>query len=78
MFRNQPYYNLCHITCFKMPLVNSVYNGNKSIAFLGPEIWELFLEEVKQKESLKAFKDNIKNCHQQIARVDHTNIFYMV
>ena len=61
-----------------MTLVNSVYSGNKSIAFLGPKIWELFLEEVKQKESLKAFKDAIKNCHQQIARVDHTNIFYMV
>ena len=26
--RNQPNYNLRHITCFKMPLVNSVYNGN--------------------------------------------------
>ena len=41
MPRNQPSYNLCHITCFKMPLVNSVYNGTESIAFLGPKIWEL-------------------------------------
>ena len=24
--RNQPNYNLCHISCFKMPLVNSVWD----------------------------------------------------
>ena len=58
--RNQPNYNLRHITCFKMPLVNSVYNGTESIVFLGPKIWELIPEEVKQKESLNAFKDAIK------------------
>ena len=46
-----------------MPLVNSVYNGTGSIYFLGPKVWELVLEEVKQKESLIAFKDAIKNGH---------------
>ena len=51
MPRNQPIYNLLHITCFKMPLVNSVYNGSESIGFLGPKVWELVPEEVKQKES---------------------------
>ena len=58
--RNKPNYNLRHNTCFKMPLVNSVYSGTESIAFLGPNIWELIPEEVKQKESLNAFKDAIK------------------
>ena len=43
-----------------MPLVNSVYNANKCFAFLGPEIWKLLLEEVKQKGSLDAFKNGIK------------------
>ena len=32
--RNQTSYNLRHITCFKIPLVNSVYNGTESPAFL--------------------------------------------
>ena len=27
-------YNLRHISCFKMPLVNYLYNENESIAFL--------------------------------------------
>ena len=38
---NKLNYNLHHITCFKLPLVNSVYNGTESIAFLGPKIWEI-------------------------------------
>ena len=46
-----------------MPLVNSVYNGTESIAFLDPKLWELVPEEVKQKESLNVFKDEIKNGH---------------
>ena len=58
--RNQSNYNLHHITCFKMPLVNSAYNGTDIIAFLGPKISELIPEEVKQKESLNAFKDAIR------------------
>ena len=78
--RNQPNYNLRHITCFKIPLVNSVYNGTESIAFLGPKIWELIPEEVKQKESLNAFKDEKKkkNGRQQIAHVGYAKKCYMV
>ena len=34
--RNQSNYNLCHISCFKMPLVNSTYNWTEIIAFLDP------------------------------------------
>ena len=43
-----------------MSLVNSVYNGTEIIALLGPNVWELVPEEVKQKKSLNAFKDAIK------------------
>ena len=46
--RNQPNYKLRYITCFKMPLVNSVYKGTESIAFLDLKIWEPIPEEVKQ------------------------------
>ena len=51
--RNQPNWN-------KMPLANSVYNGPESIVFLGPKAWGLVPEEIKQKESLNAFKDAMK------------------
>ena len=40
-----------------MPLVNSVSWNRK---YLGPKIWELVPEQVKQKESLNVFKDAIK------------------
>ena len=49
-----------------MLLVNSVYNGTESIPFLDPKLWELVPEEVKQKESLNLFKDEIKNGHRPI------------
>ena len=58
--RNQSNYNSRHITCFKMPLVNSLCNGTENVAFLGPKLWERVSEEVKPKESLNAFKDAIK------------------
>ena len=35
-------------------------------------------EEVKQKESLNAFKDAIKNGHRQISHVNYAKNFYMV
>ena len=54
--RNQANHNLHHSTCFKMPLVNSVSNGTKCIAFLDPKIWEIVPEQVKQKESFKCFQ----------------------
>ena len=75
--RNQPNYHLGHITCFKMSQVNSVYNGTESILFLGPKIWELNPEEVKQKESLNSFKDETKKWSQQIAHVHYAKIFYL-
>ena len=59
---NQPNYDLGHVTCFKMPVVNSAYNGTESIAFLDPKAWKHVLEEVNQKESLNTFKNVMKNC----------------
>ena len=34
-----------------MPLVNSVYNGTESTTFLGPKVWELVPEVMKQIET---------------------------
>ena len=37
-----------------------------------------YSEEVKQKESLNASKDAIKNSHQQVAHVGYSKKFYIV
>ena len=50
--RNQPYYNLRRITCFKISLLNSVFTGAESIVLLGPKVWELVPGKAKQKVSL--------------------------
>ena len=73
--RNEPNYKLCHIICSKITTVNSIYIGTESITFLRPKLWEPVPKEVKQKQSLNAFKDAIKNGHQQFF---HSKIFYMV
>ena len=49
--RNQLNYKLHHIICLDMPLVNSVYNGTESTTFLGPKVWELVPEVMKQIET---------------------------
>ena len=36
--------------------VHSVYQGIESLSFLGPKIWELVVEKIKQLESLDVFK----------------------
>ena len=59
----------------KITTVNSVYIGTETITFLRPKLWEPVPKEVKQKQSLNAFKDAIKNGHQQFF---HSKIFYMV
>ena len=53
-------YNLRKISQFYRPKVNSVYNGTESEPFLGPIIWELVPNELKDIENLTAFKKAIK------------------
>ena len=51
--------NLRHRTEFRIPLVNSVYHGSKSVSCLGPKIWDIVPSEFKQIESLNGFKISI-------------------
>ena len=53
-------YDLRHQTDFSRPLVKLVLNGTETISYLGPRIWDLVPLEMKQKESLTAFKNAIK------------------
>ena len=58
-----------------VPLVNSVYNGTESIAFLDSKVWDLVSEEVKQKESLTAFKDPLKKWSLTNCPLDYIKMF---
>ena len=42
------------------PSANTVWNGQETISYLWPKIWNLVPEEIKQKSSLFAFKREIK------------------
>ena len=46
---------------FYVRQVHSFYRGTESLSFLGPKIWELIPEDIKQSASLAIFKSKIKN-----------------
>ena len=39
---------------------NSVWHGTESVSYLGPKIWDLVPNEIKESESLNAFKFKIE------------------
>ena len=59
-FRNKIPYNLRQRSQFHIPPVRTVFSGKDSFKFLGPKIWELIPDEMKELESLWEFKRAIK------------------
>ena len=53
-------YDLCNNNSFKRRRVNSVWHGTESVSYLGPKIWDLVPNEIKEFESLNGFKFKIK------------------
>ena len=53
-------YNLRNGSQFHQTSVKSVWNGLETVSYLGPKIWKMVPEEIKQKPSLSAFKIEIK------------------
>ena len=53
-------YDLRNNDSFKRRRVNSVWHGTESVSYLGPKIWDLEPNEVKESESLNCFKFKIK------------------
>ena len=53
-------YNLRKLSQFYRPKINSVYNGTESVSFLGPKIWDLVPNELKDIGNLAPFKKAIK------------------
>ena len=41
-------------------MVKSVYHGTESISYLGPKIWDILPEKLKNIDNLEHFKKEIK------------------
>ena len=54
------HYELRNNNSFKSRRVNSVWYGIESVSYLGPKIWDLVPNEIKESESLNGFKFKIK------------------
>ena len=53
-------YNLSTGSQFHQASANTVGNGQKTISYLGPKIWNMWPEEMRQKSFLLSFKKEIK------------------
>ena len=53
-------YDLRNNNSFKRRRVKSVWHGTELVSYLGPKIWDLVPNEIKESESLNGFKFKIK------------------
>ena len=59
-FRHETPYNLRQQSDFCIRQVKTVYNGKETVSYLGPKIWDLVPSELKEKQSIAGFKNEIK------------------
>ena len=59
-FREQISYELRQRPQFHIPWINSVFSGTESLEFLGPKVWALVANEMKQLKSLGKFRNAIR------------------
>ena len=57
--RKDHLYHLKHGFLFNTVSMDTVYHGTKNISFIGPKIWNLLPNELKNTKSLKTLK--VKN-----------------
>ena len=53
-------YNLRQVSEFSRPMVKSVHHRTESISYLGPKIWDILPEKLKNIGNLQHFKKEIK------------------
>ena len=80
--RGEQTYNLRKLSEFYRPKVNSIYNGTESVSFLGPMIWDLVPNELKDIGNLSAFKKAIKKwspekCPFRLCKVYISNVGFI-
>ena len=53
-------YNLRQVSEFSRPMVKSVYHETGTISYVGPKIWDILPEKLKNIDNLEHFKKEIK------------------
>ena len=54
-------YDFHNYSSFQKRIVNSVWHSTESVSYLGSKIWYLVPNEIRQSETLNAFKFRIKS-----------------
>ena len=80
--RNEQHYNLRNWGQFSLPAISTVYHGSESISFLGPKIWNMLPDKLKNASSLEVFKASIKswkpeNCPCRLCRLYVQNVGFI-
>ena len=69
--RNEQHYDLRKNSQFNIPPIRTVHHGSESISFLGPKLWNILPDRLKNANSIEAFKRQIKkNGSLNIVHVD--------
>ena len=80
--RNEQHYDLRKNSQFTIPPIRTVYHGSESISFLGPKIWNILPDRLKNANSIEAFKMQIKkwkpeNCPCRLCKVYVQNVGFV-
>ena len=67
-------YSLRSGSQFHQPSAYTVWNGQETISYLGPKIWNMVPEEMKQNSSLFA-KEKLSNGSPKTVRVGYVKLF---
>ena len=70
-------YNVRNPVSFKIRKVFSVHNGTQTPSHLGPKIWSLMLQEIRQSVSIGDFKSKVKKWLHLIVSADYEKIIYI-
>ena len=81
--RDKQHYNLRNNAEFTIPAIRTVYHGSESISFLGPKIWNILPDRLKNANSLQLFKSEIKkwkpdNCPCRLCKNCIQNVGFII
>ena len=79
--RNEQHYDLRKNSQFTIPPIRTVYHGQESISFIGPKIWNIIPDRLKNANNIEAFKMQIKkwkseNCPCRLCKVTVQNVSF--
>ena len=61
------------VSQFNLPNVRRFFNGEEIISFLGPKIWNIVSNKIKEETSLDAFRKLTKDGNLKAVHVDYVN-----